>query len=70
MIKFFKRKDSKDVRMVLNDEKPKSNEIELKANTSDGAKEKHVPLINKEGNTISVKVGSILHPSIILLLLS
>lgn len=36
--------------------------IELKANTSDGAKEKHVPFIIKDGDKLTVKIGSIPHP--------
>ena len=35
---------------------------ELKANTSDGATEKHVPVIKKDGNTVTVEVGSVPHP--------
>lgn len=35
---------------------------ELKANTSDGATEKHVPVINVNGNKVEVIVGSTLHP--------
>lgn len=35
---------------------------ELKANTSDGATEKHVPLVEKDGRNVTVKVGSIYHP--------
>jgi superoxide reductase len=35
---------------------------ELDANTSDGAKEKHVPVIEKEGGKVVVTVGSALHP--------
>ncbi len=62
MIKFFKNKDNKEVRMVTNDENPQPNEIELKANDTDAAKEKHVPVIEKEGNSVLVKVGSIPHP--------
>lgn len=37
---------------------------ELEANTSDGAKEKHVPDIKKEDGKIKVTVGSVLHPSL------
>jgi len=36
--------------------------MELKANTSDGATEKHVPVIEKDGDKITVKVGSAIHP--------
>lgn len=35
---------------------------ELVANTTDGATEKHVPVVTREGNKISVSVGSVEHP--------
>ena len=35
---------------------------ELIANTTDAAQEKHVPVIEKNGSTITVKVGSVAHP--------
>lgn len=38
------------------------NMTELKAGTTDAAKEKHVPVIKREGNHIEVQVGSVLHP--------
>ena len=31
-------------------------------NTVDAAKEKHIPVIEKTGNTIKIKVGSVQHP--------
>jgi superoxide reductase len=34
----------------------------LEANTSDGAKEKHVPVVTRENGRIKVSVGSTLHP--------
>lgn len=34
----------------------------LAANTSDGATEKHVPVVTKEGAKLQVAVGSVLHP--------
>lgn len=34
----------------------------LHANTSDGAHEKHLPVVKQDGNRITVKVGDILHP--------
>ncbi len=34
----------------------------LKAGESDGAAEKHVPVVSVEGNRVSVKVGSVAHP--------
>ena len=38
------------------------NMRELTANTSDGAMEKHVPAVEVEGNTVTVKVGEVEHP--------
>ena len=35
---------------------------ELKGNTTDGAKEKHVPDVKIEGDKIIVQVGSVAHP--------
>ncbi|MBP3816354.1 MAG: desulfoferrodoxin [Firmicutes bacterium] len=35
---------------------------ELKANTEDAAQEKHVPEVEVNGNTVTVKVGSVEHP--------
>jgi superoxide reductase len=35
---------------------------ELVANTTDGAKEKHVPVIIRQGNRVTVKVGDVAHP--------
>ncbi|MBR2067212.1 MAG: desulfoferrodoxin Dfx [Solobacterium sp.] len=34
----------------------------LEANVNDAAQEKHVPVVTREGNTISVNVGSVNHP--------
>lgn len=36
--------------------------VELTANTVDAAKEKHVPAIEVDGNTVTVKVGEVEHP--------
>lgn len=36
--------------------------VELSANTSDGAKEKHVPAVSVEDNKVLVQVGSVAHP--------
>ena len=35
---------------------------EMKANTSEGAAEKHLPVMEVHGNTVTVKVGSVFHP--------
>ena len=37
---------------------------ELVAGTSDGAREKHVPVYEINGNTVLVKVGEVAHPMI------
>ena len=35
---------------------------ELRPNTTDGAEEKHVPVIERSGEDVKVKVGSVPHP--------
>lgn len=35
---------------------------ELKANSTEAAQEKHVPVITKEGGKLNVAVGSVAHP--------
>ncbi len=35
---------------------------ELTPNTSDGASEKHIPIITMNGNKVNVTVGSVTHP--------
>ena len=37
---------------------------ELTANTKDAAQEKHVPVVTRNGNVVTVKVGSVLHPMV------
>ena len=34
----------------------------FKENTTDAAEEKHVPVVEKKGDTVKVKVGSVPHP--------
>jgi len=36
--------------------------VEIKANTTDAAVEKHVPLVQQSGNLVQVTVGAVLHP--------
>ena len=36
--------------------------VELRANDTDGAKEKHVPQVVVDGSTVHVKVGEVAHP--------
>ena len=38
------------------------NMVELHANDTDGAREKHVPQVSVEGNAVTVKVGEVAHP--------
>jgi len=35
---------------------------ELKPGTTDGALEKHVPVITRDGDKVNVQVGSVIHP--------
>ncbi len=35
---------------------------QLVENTTDAAKEKHVPVVEKSGNSVKIKVGSVAHP--------
>lgn len=66
-IKFFKCKKCKKVVAVLH---PSACDticcgdamIELQANTTDAAVEKHVPTLTVSGNTVEVQVGAVLHP--------
>ena len=57
-MKFYKLDDQ----IVISD-KALSVGTELTANTTDGAHEKHVPVIEQDGDTVTVKVGSMEHPS-------
>lgn len=36
--------------------------VKMVANTVDASKEKHVPVVSREGNRVTVKVGSAPHP--------
>lgn len=36
----------------------------LNENTSDGATEKHVPFVTREGNNVHIAIGSVAHPMI------
>jgi superoxide reductase len=35
----------------------------LTPNSSDGAGEKHVPVLDRDGNSVTIKIGSVTHPS-------
>ncbi len=49
---------------IIPSEKPIQNETPLTPNTTDGAYEKHVPVIEQHGDHVTIKVGSIPHPMI------
>lgn len=36
--------------------------VNYEENSVDAAREKHVPVVEKSGNTVTVKVGSVAHP--------
>ena len=66
-LKFFRCKKCGSIVVKLNEKGcPPSccGELmtELKGNTTDGAKEKHVPDVKVEGSKITVQVGSVEHP--------
>jgi superoxide reductase len=59
MINFFKNKKTNEVVMGM---KKGEDWMELKANSTDAAKEKHVPVVEANGKKVTVKVGSVAHP--------
>ena len=52
-----------DDQIVISDKALSVGE-ELTANTNDGALEKHVPVVTQDGELVTVKVGSVEHPSL------
>ncbi|MCR5607061.1 MAG: desulfoferrodoxin [Treponema sp.] len=67
MLKFYKCKKCGKVIAVLKSSPCDTfccNEamLELKANTTDAAVEKHVPVVEQNGNVVNVTVGSVIHP--------
>jgi len=58
-MKFYKLENQ----IVISDKSLTVGE-ELSANTSDGAFEKHVPVIEVNGDVVTVRVGSVEHPSL------
>ena len=66
-LKFVRCNECKKIAVVLQDSACPTKccgeaMVELKANTTDGATEKHVPVVTREGNRITVNVGSVDHP--------
>ena len=65
MNKFYRSDDKKNIllNLVSLDGGEKGIALEsLTANTSDGAAEKHVPVVSVNGNTVEVAIGSVAHP--------
>lgn len=62
MVKFIKNKDTGEVIMVDEKEVLKDNEVELKANSTDAAFEKHLPVIQIDNDKVHVTVSSVTHP--------
>lgn len=67
MAQFFKCKKCGKILEVVNKGCPVvvccgDEMTELKANTNDGATEKHVPVIEQSGDKVTVTVGSVVHP--------
>ena len=58
-MKFFKIDDQ-----IIISDKSLTVGTELIPNTTDAAGEKHVPVIEANGDTVTVKVGSVEHPSL------
>ncbi len=58
-MRFYKIEDQ-----IIISDKALSIGTELVANTVDAAQEKHVPVINISGDTVTIAVGSVEHPSL------
>jgi superoxide reductase len=61
-IKFYKNQKTGEVTLSLLGLENDAENVELKANSTDAVKEKHVPVLTVNGNKAHVQVGSILHP--------
>lgn len=66
-MKFVKCNKCGKIVMVMNDSACSTvccgeDMTELKAGTTDGAYEKHIPAVTVNGNQVSVNVGSVDHP--------
>ncbi len=63
MMKFYQCKECGEIIAVREGgDADLTGKEEIIANTVDAAKEKHVPVISREGQTVTVAVGSVLHP--------
>ena len=62
MAKFYRSEDKTVLLEVFGAGSSIENLKSLKANTTDAAVEKHVPVVTQEGNKITVAVSSVEHP--------
>ena len=67
MVKFYECKHcGQIIEMVNNSDVPVTccgeQMVEMVPNTSDGAGEKHVPVVTVDGSTVEVNVGEVDHP--------
>ncbi len=60
-VKFYKNKATNEITLSLQEVK-NDDLILLKANSTDAAVEKHVPVVTVNGNDVHVEVGSVIHP--------
>ena len=62
-MKFYRNKETGELITVMDSEQIDLTGLEeIIPNTVDAAKEKHVPVISREGQTVTVSVGSVEHP--------
>ncbi|MFV0381464.1 MAG: desulfoferrodoxin family protein [Breznakia sp.] len=62
-MRFIKCEDCDIIALVLKDGKVCAGEdMEIIANSTDGAGEKHVPAIKRDGDLLHVQVGEVEHP--------
>lgn len=62
-MKFYVCKDTGEVLIAADEEQVDlQGREELTANTADAAKEKHVPVVSREGQTVTVEIGEAPHP--------
>lgn len=66
MLKFYTNKSGNIIAFVNKTEEAVVSAgeefVEIKANSTDAAGEKHVPVVKVNGNKVRVEVGSVFHP--------
>lgn len=63
-MKFYENAEKHIIAVRSGDDTDLTGLTEITPNTTDAAKEKHVPVISREGQTVTVTVGSAAHPMI------